>query len=180
MDTYIINLISGPGSGKTTMAALIFATLKMHGESVEYVQEYAKKLVWMEDYETLNNQYSVSLSQKELFEKIVGKVQYIVTDACLLHGLYYNQHNPDNVSNVDKTKKLIIDSFGQFNNINIFIERGDFPYETAGRMQTETESREIDKYFRTVLDNLGIEYLAIESDKDNVDEIIDYIRGNTI
>ena len=44
--TYIINLLGGPGCGKSTIAALIFAKLKLHEKkySVEYVQEYAKYL----------------------------------------------------------------------------------------------------------------------------------------
>ena len=36
-----------------------------------------------------------------------------------------------------------------YNNINIFIERGDYPYEKAGRIQSEEESIKIDKYFLT-------------------------------
>ncbi len=46
--TYIINFIGGPGIGKTTLSALIFAKLKLHENKyvVELVQEYAKTLVW--------------------------------------------------------------------------------------------------------------------------------------
>lgn len=103
MNTKIINFIGGPSAGKTTLSALLFSEMKMRGYNVEYVQEYAKNLVWMEDYETLNNQYLVSKTQADLFEKIDGKVEYIITDACLLHGIYYNRYNPENVSNIEKT-----------------------------------------------------------------------------
>lgn len=52
--TCVINIIGGPGLGKTTMAALIFANLKKKGFIVEYVQEYAKKLVWQKKFSKLN------------------------------------------------------------------------------------------------------------------------------
>ena len=171
MTTYIINLISGPGSGKTTMAVLLFAELKMLGHTVEYVQEYAKKLVWMQDYERLNNQYLVSKKQADLFWSIDGKVQYIVTDACLLHGLYYNRHNPDNVSNVEKTEKLILERYNQFHNINIFLERGDFPYEPAGRIQSYQESITIDNYLKKMMNEMKIPYKQWASHRDNVSAI---------
>ena len=57
MDTYIINLIGGPGIGKTTIASMLFANMKLQKKSVEFVQEYAKNLVWREEFDILNNQH---------------------------------------------------------------------------------------------------------------------------
>ena len=45
--TIIINMISGPGSGKSVLAAELFVEMKKQGYNVEFLQEYAKKLVWM-------------------------------------------------------------------------------------------------------------------------------------
>jgi hypothetical protein len=42
------------------MATLVFAELKILGHCTEYAPEYAKKLVWLKDWETLNNQHHVS------------------------------------------------------------------------------------------------------------------------
>ncbi len=180
MATYVINLISGPGSGKTTMAALLFAEMKIHGYKVEYVQEYAKKLVWLKDYDKLNNQYLLVKKQEKLFSQIVGQVEYIITDGCLLHGLYYNKYHKDNVSNVEKTQELILESYDKFNNINIFIERGDFPYEQAGRIQDEEESRFVDIVLKEYMDEYEIEYLEVKSDRANILKIIKYINQKCI
>ena len=71
--TYVINIIGGPGIGKTTISALLFANLKIKGYICEYVQEFAKKLVWLKDYDTLNNQFFVSKEQYTLLKQIDGQ-----------------------------------------------------------------------------------------------------------
>lgn len=174
MKTFCINLISGPGGGKTTIAALLFAKLKIKGYVVEYVQEVAKSLVWMEDYEMLNNQYWVCQKQFNLLNCLQGKVRFIITDGCLLHGIYYNRNNPDNVSNIEKTEKYIQECFNKFDNINIFLKRGDYPYEQAGRQQTESESRMIDNFFLNYLEKNNHKFMQFEA-KPEVDDIIEYI-----
>jgi thymidylate kinase len=180
MKTYLINVIGGPSSGKTTACALLFAKLKIKGFIVEYVQEIAKGLVWAENYDLLDNQFWLSQTQYKALKCLDTKVQFIITDGCLLHGIYYNRNNINNVSNVEKTEKYIIDSFKQFNNINIFIERGHFPYEQIGRIQNEHESKCIDEFFLNFLETNNIPYerhYVENKDSDNysVDKMISYI-----
>lgn len=175
--TYIINLIGGPSCGKTTLCALLFAKLKMKKFVAEYVQEYAKNLVWTKDFDTLNNQYLVTKTQYNLFKQINGTVDFIVTDGCLCHGLYYNLYNKDNISNVQKTQQYILDCFNEFNNINIFLERGEFEYETQGRLQTEDESKDIDVILKHLLKQSNIDFKMFKADSsdENINSIIDHI-----
>lgn len=173
--TYIINFISGPGSGKTTMSALTFVRLKQAGYVVEYVQEYAKSLVWTGNFDILNNQYLVTKKQYELLKKINGNVQFIVTDGPLINGLYYNRHNKDNTSNIDKTEQLILQTFSEFNNINIFLERGDFKYEKEGRLQTSEEAAEIDVILKHMLKQNHVEYESFKSDEKLMYAIMNHI-----
>ena len=174
--TYIINLIGGPCCGKTTMCALLFAQLKLNGYIIEYVQEYAKHLVWTKDFETLNNQYYVTRTQYKLFKQINGNVDLIITDGTILHGLYYNRYNIDNTSNVDKTQKLIIDCYNEFNNINIFLQRGNFKYEQEGRIESESESMKIDVILKESLDKFNIPFVIFDSSTNQIESIIDYIQ----
>ena len=181
--TYIINLIGGPGIGKSTLSALIYAKLKLHENKfvVEYVQEYAKHLVWTKNFDVLNNQYYVTQYQYKLLKQMDTEVDYIVTDGPICQGLYYNLHNKDNISNIDKTKKFMLDSHNEFNNINIFLKRGKFEYESQGRLQTEEEAKEIDVILKHLLKQNGIEFLEFEanSTEKNVNEIIEYIINQT-
>lgn len=178
--TYLINIISGPSCGKTTLCSLIFAKLKIKRYIVEYVQEYAKSLVWTENYELLNNQYYVSQTQFNLMKSMIGKVDFIITDGSLLHGLYYNRYNKNNISNVDKTEHFILNSYSKFNNINIFLERGDFPYEHQGRIHDEKEALLIDLFLKHMLEQSNINFLCVKSDasNENLELIINYILSN--
>ena len=175
MKTSIINIIGGPGAGKTLWSAILFSQLKLKERLAEYVNEYAKKLVWLKDFETLNNQHLVSIKQMRLLKAMDGKVQFVVTDACLLHGVYYNKFNPDNVSNVEKTEKLILDWFNLFNNINIFLVRGSHQYEQAGRYQSETEAREIDAHMEDILIQNQVKYMRFNPDSQTIDDLLKYV-----
>lgn len=171
--TYLINLISGPSAGKTTIAALLFAQLKMRGFAVEYVQEVAKSYVWLEDYTTLNNQHWLSFEQFKKMNCLQGKVRFIITDGCLLHGLYYNRFNKDNVSNVVKTEQLIWECYNKFNNINIYIKRGLYPYETAGRYHAESEAKLIDEFLKKVMVDRELMFIEFVPDYDkNISELV--------
>ncbi|QKF94140.1 AAA domain-containing protein (nadR/ttd14) [Fadolivirus algeromassiliense] len=177
--TYIVNLIGGPCIGKTTLSALIFAKLKLHKNKyvAEYVQEYAKQLVWTKNFDLLNNQFYVSQYQYKLLKQMNGCLDYVVTDGPIIQGLYYNLHNKDNISNIDKTEKFILQCHSEFNNINIFLKRGNYEYESQGRLQTEEESREIDVILKHLLKQNGIEFEVFDanSEEENINKMIDYI-----
>ena len=49
----IINIYGGPGVGKSTGAAMIFAKMKMLGINCELVTEYAKTLTYEKRFEIL-------------------------------------------------------------------------------------------------------------------------------
>lgn len=169
--------MGSPGSGKTTMAALIFADLKMRGHLSELVQEYVKHLVWKGDIETIMNQYFVSKKQYELFKNVNGKVDFIVTDGSLIHGLYYNQSHAGNVSNVEKTDKKIKEYINEFENVFVFLERGSWQYEKEGRIHTEEQSVVISNELKKLLNDLNVPYKCFASNKDSLSSIIDYVLG---
>lgn len=173
----VVNIIGGPGVGKTVSTFLVYAKLKIAGIVVEHVPEYAKKLVWAKRFDVLDNQYHVSQRQYESLNSVYGKVQCVITDGSLLHGLYYNRNNPTNVSNVVLTEKKILEWYNKFQNINIYLTRGDFEYEQAGRIQTESEARQIDVDLQQILDSNGIDYVVFKSHQAVVDDIVEYIKS---
>ena len=169
--TYVINIIGGPGIGKTTISALLFANLKIKGYICEYVQEFAKKLVWLKDYDTLNNQFFVSKEQYTLLKQIDGQVDFLITDGPLIHGIYYNKYNKDNNSNTDKVEKFILESIHKFKNINIVLDRVERDYETEGRIQTEQESKDIDVILKHILRTNNFTFLSFRAEPEEIENI---------
>lgn len=174
--TRVINLVGAPSSGKSVIASLLFAELKMLHYSAEYVQEYAKTLIWKEKLDELDNQYTVSMEQYKMISAVNGKVDYICLDSPLLIGLYYNRTYKTNVSDVKKTERMILSKMAEFDNIYIFLDRNmEYPYEIAGRIHTEEESKIISEEFIELMEELGIKYRRFVSNKKNINDMLEYI-----
>jgi hypothetical protein len=179
MGSFVVNFISGPSVGKSLMSALVYAELKTLGYTTEYVQEYAKTLVWLKDFERLNDQYYVTKKQYEMIKALytVDAIEYVVVDSSLWLGMYYNRVNKDNVSNVKKTDEMIKEKMKEFRNIYIVLERDpSIKYESHGRIQTYSESLIVDKELIVMLKELGVEYKIFKSNRESVKDIIEYIK----
>jgi hypothetical protein len=175
---FSVNIIGAPGVGKSTISALLFANMKIRGYVVEYVQEYVKKLVWTRDFESINNQYYLSKKTFETLNQIVssGSIDFCISDGPLLHWLVYNLQNVNNTSNIEKTEKFILECISKFNNINIYLEAvPGRQYETAGRIHTEDESKEVGNLLKKLLEKNNMPYVSFSADPKNIDKIIDYI-----
>lgn len=176
---YIVNFISGPSVGKSLISALVYAELKLNGYTTEYVQEYAKQLVWLKKWDKLDNQYLVSTKQYSLIKVLddIPSIEYVVVDGALVLGLYYNRHYKTNVSNLDKTEDMIMERNNEFKNIYIHLERNpSVEFEQEGRVQTYSESLEVDSELKRIMNVLGLPYRSWVSSKDSIPGIVEYIR----
>lgn len=172
MSTKTINIISGPGAGKTVLGASLFAYLKMQGELAEFISEYAKTLVWTKEWELLNNQHHISYYQYKQLKQIDGEVDYIVLDSSLLLGAYYGFQNPNNVTDPYKVENMVLHYMKEFDNFFIFVERNPhIKFEKAGRVHDETESKKIDTELKQWLDEYGIDYITINNEPGDVEYI---------
>jgi len=167
--TRIINLFGGPGTGKSTTAAHLFALLKQDGVNAELVTEYAKDKVWEESFKVLGNQIYIFGKQYHKMYRLLGKVDVIVTDSPLLNSLYYSRGENQHFS------QLIMDRHCSMANYNFFLKRVK-PYQTAGRMQTAERAAQMDDEIKQMLDYNFIDYHEIVADKDAAEKIKDFAR----
>ena len=141
--TTVVNLFGGPGSGKSTTAAGVFHALKQRGISVEMAHEYAKDLCW-EENPRIAHQLSVFAEQHWRLFRLVGKVDFIVTDSPLLLSLVYAG------GMMTAFRKMVIEEHHRFKSLNLFIERVK-SYQPEGRYQDEAGARAIDDQIRAML-----------------------------
>jgi nicotinamide riboside kinase len=170
MSALIVNIVGGPGIGKSTLAAALFATLKKRGILVEHVQEYAKELVWKRDFKTLANQDFVLAGQIQKLDFLVDQVKVIVLDGSLINGMYYNRRNGGSYQRIDAN---IIEYYNRFRNIVVCPIRKPFEFSQEGRLEGLDESKQIDIALRGILRELGEEYTEI--DVDNIEFLADLV-----
>ena len=162
--TKVINIIGGPGCDKSLFSSAIVLSLNLRNKTVETIPDFAKSLVWQQDFEALKNQYSVAQRQFEMLQLLDGQVQYLVTECSLPQLLYYNEHYEDNICDVAKTRTRILEWYGQNDNINVMVERGDKRYVHTGRFQDESQAIAVDHALRQILQRENIPFTSLAPD----------------
>lgn len=151
LKTLVVNLFAGPGAGKTTCAWEIASELKKRGINTEYVPEYAKELVWDENYRALADQEHIFEVQANKINRLIGKVDVVVTDSPILFSEIYGKNNSNDF------KQRIWEEHDSHKNFNLFINRG-LRFEQQGRIHNLTESKEIDNKIKNMLEENSVYY----------------------
>lgn len=148
MRTLVVNFFAGPGAGKTTCAWEVAAALKKAKIVTEYVPEYPKELVWDGNTGLLDgsykNQRAVLAEQKRRLDRLIGKVDVIVTDSPLILQTAYVRKNKE------QFERDALAAHNEYDNFNLFINRGKH-YEQAGRIHSLTDSAKIDEEIKDIL-----------------------------
>jgi nicotinamide riboside kinase len=156
----VINVWGGPGSGKSTTAAGLFATMKIKGHKVELVTEFAKDLTYKKDFITLSNQLAVLGEQDHRLRRLEGHVDYVITDSPLLLSIVYSQ----GIYSEQWFRRAVWGAFCTYDNTNFLLKRVK-PYSEYGRNQTEDQAKDIDMVLRRLLDAYGVDFDQIEGDE---------------
>lgn len=167
-ETIVINLIGGPGSGKSTCASGIFYELKKLGINCELSLEFVKDKVWEESYKVLDDQLYVFGKQYHKLFRLKDKVDVIITDSPLLISIHYNKISSQHFNN------LVVEQYHTFNNLMYFINRSE-TYQSEGRLQTKKESEMIDRDIKTILETYDIDYTEI-SCENAVEYIVNEVK----
>jgi KaiC/GvpD/RAD55 family RecA-like ATPase len=170
----ILNILGGPGIGKSTAAARIFCKLKENGHSVEIVTEVAKDYVWEDHTSILKDQLYIFAKQNRRLERLRDKVDYVVTDSPGILSLAYQM--PDYYPNFSN---LVLDVHNSYENINLMLDRSH-SFNPEGRAHDEIESKDIDNRIISILDQYGIKYHLVKSDDESLQQIINQILNGNI
>lgn len=166
--TKVVNIIGGPGCDKSLFSSAIILNLSLRNKTVESIPDFAKSLVWQQDFESLKNQYSIAQRQFEMLQTLDGQVQFLIAECSLPQLLYYNENYPDNICDVAKTRAQVLEWYKQNENINVMIERGDKRYVHSGRFQDEEQAIGVDRALRQILQREGMPYTSLAPDIDAI------------
>lgn len=126
--TLNINFWGGPGTGKSIVAAQLFAQLKLSRISCEMVREYAKELTWAGQINQ-HEQLEISAEQHRRQASLQGKADIVVTDAPVPQGVLF--------APLDYRESLLdclVTLTRPWNALNVLLHPNtEVPYEQAGR-----------------------------------------------
>lgn len=151
----VVEILAGPGTGKSTLAHGLVSKMKKLGYNVEYVSEYAKELLYLES-NMIKYQMQVFSEQLWRLRTLEDKIDVVVTDTSLLLGLIYSKEkNP-------YFEDMMMWEHNQYHNLTYYLEREDLVYQPHGRFETEEQAKEIDTRLISLLDKHGIGYKSIK------------------
>ena len=167
----IINLVGAPGAGKSTLAAYLFARLKMEGVNCELVTEFAKDKVWEQNTVALSNQVYVFAKQYFRVDRCVGKVDVVITDSPLILSGFYNKD-----ADIDRPLKDLIAAINaKYTNLTYFVRRVK-AYNPTGRLETEKEADSYVTRIKGLLASYHVDFTEVDGDLLSADIIVSQVK----
>ena len=167
----IVNCFSGPGAGKSTLAARLYSALKLQHYDVEYVNEFAKELVYENNTMALANQVFVFGTQLHRMTTAAQSNGIVICDSPILLSAVYNSHTSKHLI------ELVVDMHERFHNFNIFIKRTEQPHSMVGRVHSLTQSISIDNQIIELLKSRGISYIEYDPSTETLDTLLYHIKA---
>jgi len=148
-----ISIWGAPGTGKSVLSAWLFASLKIAGYNIQFVEEQVKKWAFQKRPILSFDQMFLTASQVSSEDELLRSgVPHIITDCPIMISYFYSRRNQL------KYAPLILELGRQVEEVypsfNIYLQR-DVLYQTLGRYETEEEAKILDV---EMLDFLKEEY----------------------
>lgn len=184
----VIEFWGGPGSGKSTTAAALFASLKLLDTTpkmgVELVSEEAKRRTW-ELHHTYGPNPPAFILRRALAERqaslfavqwgclasLQGQVDIAISDSPL--GLVTHYADPD-LYPKEAWSQVVEKHYEHLDVFGVWVSRMKH-YETRGRNETEEEARAIDSDLRPLYRRFG-GHFEVNGDETAVDMLLPALR----
>jgi hypothetical protein len=169
----LVNFFAGPGAGKSTTSAYVFAKLKMAGVRAELVGEQAKDYVYDKSLDKLDNQILLLGKQFQRTKRLAeGNVEVAISDSPFALSIMYGRdraYGKELTALVRKLESLYPDT------LNIFVKRVK-PYQKFGRLQTAEKAAGLDQEALSLVTTL---HYTVTGNQAGADDAVDYIMANT-
>ena len=178
--TKYANLYAGPGTGKSTTAAKVFAMMKENGHNVEITREYVKKWAWQKRSPVTFDQFYFFGKQVNEEYTLLNKVEAVISDSpswivCYYTKVYGEAQTADLFLNMYREYRRMMEKDGA-TFIDIFLTRKK-AYNPKGRFQTEDEARAIDNDMLAYMRAAGIDPLMVDGDEHAAVRIAELLSG---
>lgn len=165
----VINILAGPGAGKSTLASGLYYRAKCRGWNAELVTEVAKDLVWEERNAALANQAYVFGRQVQRIERLKDRVDLVITDSpFLLSAIYAPKDYPV------EWEAVVVKLWKSYSNYVALLERGPW-FDERGRVHNLEMSLEIDRRIAALLVKHDITYTQVGHGYHNLDLVLDAV-----
>lgn len=168
----VVNIIGGPGVGKSILTAEIFSGLKREGISCDVSWEYIKRKLREKALKVVESQIYIFGKQQFQLYSMKDEVDVIVTDSPILLNTIYDK------SSCPILKALILKEYSKYNNLLYVIDRNtDIKYETEGRYQDLDGAKIVDDKIKNFLNENSIEFKTLNGiDKETFNVIINDVK----
>lgn len=180
MKTVYLNVLGGPGTGKSIITAELYAKLKRRMVLAEMVQEVVKWKIY-EGVVDVDDQLSLTKEQAEKLKFLKGKVEVAIGDGNLITNAFYNwsvNHNSDKA----EVRKVIDEAMNLLkNHLNIFLVRDPgAEFESKNRFQSRAEAAEVDSSYLSFLKANNYPYILVQVTPDGleIDVLVKYLQKN--
>ena len=173
----VVNLYGGPGAGKSTSAAHLFAQLKGAGQNAELIQEIAKQWAWEQRKPVSFDQFYFFGIQSRKEYSLFGMVDFIITDSpvglCSFYSKHYGSVEQAEVfRQMCRTYFQLVERQGH-QCVHIWLNRVTPHYSEMGRFQDEESARAIDEEMKRHLqEDLGVHLVEVDGSPDGVAKLL--------